>query len=182
MPRRTLLAQTAKLVHLHAGESGHCPGSLCTRGSLPSRTCSSKLRQQTRNLTVVDAPTHGSPGSNGAQRGPLHHFASKGLGVRGPLGSTPSWRWVVSKPGVRACLVHPWSGGRADLLGFDVSRWCWLGAHTDGMRPRDHDHGSARLAMAQPITPPLLAAGPQLLAIAPGGRSWRLGPCPSRAR
>jgi hypothetical protein len=46
-------------------------------------------------------------------------------GVRGssPLGSTPSWRWVVSKPGVRACLVHPWSGGRADLLGFDVSRW-----------------------------------------------------------
>ena len=51
----------------------------------PQRTCSRKLQQQTRNLAVPNAPIRSLLGANDAQRGPLRHFASKGLGVRVPL-------------------------------------------------------------------------------------------------
>jgi NAD(P)-dependent dehydrogenase (short-subunit alcohol dehydrogenase family) len=41
-----------------------------------------------RDLAVLDAPIRGWLGVNDAQRGPLRHFASKGLGVSSPLGFT----------------------------------------------------------------------------------------------
>jgi hypothetical protein len=61
------------------------PGRTVQRGPRQWRTCSSKVQQQKRNLAVVDATIRGWPGRNDAYRGPLHHFASKGLGVRVPL-------------------------------------------------------------------------------------------------
>jgi hypothetical protein len=53
-----------------------------------SQTCSSKLQQRARDLAITDALIHGWPGTNGAQRGALRHFATKGLGALSALGST----------------------------------------------------------------------------------------------
>ena len=68
---------------------------LRTAGSPPlsgfiggSQTCSSKLQQQARDLALLNAPIRGWPGTNGAQRGPLRHFPSNGLGFES-LGSAP---------------------------------------------------------------------------------------------
>jgi hypothetical protein len=54
--------------------------ALSHAGSLLSRTCSSKLQQQERNLAVVDAIIRGWPGTNDAQGDILRHFANKRLG------------------------------------------------------------------------------------------------------
>jgi hypothetical protein len=76
----------------------------CTQAQRLERTCSSKLQQRTRDLAFLDAPIRGWLGTNDAQRGPLHHFASKGLGVRVPL-APPLVR--VSLPLLRGCTFLP---------------------------------------------------------------------------
>jgi hypothetical protein len=52
------------------------------RAQRRSPTCSTKLQQRTRDLAVPTVPIRDWLGMNGAQRDPLRHFASKGLGVR----------------------------------------------------------------------------------------------------
>jgi hypothetical protein len=70
-----------------AGRRGHHhhPATVQCRLVRSLQTCSRKLQQQMRGLAVSDAPIRGWLGVNNAQRRPLRHFASKGLGVRVPL-------------------------------------------------------------------------------------------------
>lgn len=107
---------------------------------------SSKVQQCPRCSALYSG---GSPTLSAPERGLARSTPSLcKQGVRGssPLGSTPSWRWLVSSLG----KGRVWSarGLRAglDLKPFGELVVDGLGAHTDGMRP--HDHGSVGVVRA----------------------------------
>jgi hypothetical protein len=60
----------------------------------------------------------------------------------------PSWWWLVSSLGKgRARSARGLRAG-LDLKAFGELVLDGLGAHTDGMRPPDHDHGSVGVVRA----------------------------------
>jgi hypothetical protein len=71
-----------------------------------------------------------------------------------PLSSEPGSDVLIQlavgrvKASQRACLVRPWSAGRLGLLSRCRESVDGTGAHTDGMRPPDHDHGSVGVVRA----------------------------------
>jgi hypothetical protein len=105
------------------------------------RTCSRKLQQQARDSAVPDQSLHGWPGKNDAQRGPLRHFASKGLGFRvplAPLSALVRGTFASPRSPQRAQVQQQSTATMAGLVMLDISRVTTM-ARVRLRRIRDQD-------------------------------------------
>jgi hypothetical protein len=91
-------------------------------------------------LVLVPAPSH---------RGPMGPRRTPATDMSPPRPRRTSWRWLVSSI-AKGVLSPPVVAGIAELVEPLRVRAvaAGLGAHTDGMRPRDHDHESVVVVRA----------------------------------